>query len=78
MSRMVPYIPITAKVFPMKRQALKNLAEVQIFSDRSDLHHLDDHANRQRGDYHDGFTVSVTVGMCLKTFNIRLTFLNWR
>ena len=44
-----PYIPITAKVFPMKRQALKNLAEVQIFSDRSDLHHLDDHANRQRG-----------------------------
>ncbi|GAK61180.1 iorA4 protein [Candidatus Vecturithrix granuli] len=44
-----PYIPITSKVFPMKRQALKNLAEVQIYSDHSALHHLEDHGNRQRG-----------------------------
>ncbi len=44
-----PYIPITSKVFPMKRQALKNLAEMHVYSDRSDLHQLDDHANCQRG-----------------------------
>lgn len=44
-----PYIPITSKVFPMKRQALKHLAEVQTYSEHSDLHFLEDNGNRQRG-----------------------------
>ena len=44
-----PYIPITNRVFPMKKRALRNLAEVAAYSESSPLHKVVDHRNAERG-----------------------------
>jgi len=44
-----PYIPITTEVFPMKRRALKRLAELSAAFDASPMNRSEDHKNRDRG-----------------------------
>jgi indolepyruvate ferredoxin oxidoreductase alpha subunit len=44
-----PYIPIAAKVFPMKRRALEKLALVAQESETAPINRVVDHGNRKRG-----------------------------
>lgn len=44
-----PYIPITSAVFPLKRKALKKLAEVAEYSDKSALNFINDNGNKDFG-----------------------------
>lgn len=44
-----PYVPITAKVFPLKKKALEKLADFAQYADTSGLNTLVDNGNRKRG-----------------------------
>jgi len=44
-----PYIPIASAVFPMKRRALSNLAEVAEYAEQSAFNVIEDNGNRERG-----------------------------
>lgn len=44
-----PYVPIAAAVFPMKRQALKQLEEVREYAETTDLNIFDGNGNKRRG-----------------------------
>ena len=44
-----PYVPIASAVFPMKRQALKQLKEVRTYAESCDLNIQDDNGNSKRG-----------------------------
>ena len=44
-----PYIPIAALVFPMKRRAISRLGLVEEAVESSDLNHLEDNGNAERG-----------------------------
>ncbi len=44
-----PYIPITSEVFPMKRKALKKLAEVALWANSASCNKLIDNNSPQRG-----------------------------
>ena len=44
-----PYIPIASHVFPMKRNALKRLGEVEAFAESSSLNRIIDNNNPKRG-----------------------------
>src|SRR6056297_4048043 len=43
------YVPITSKVFPMKRRALRRLKEFQSYADDSKLNELIDNQNKDKG-----------------------------
>src|SRR6056297_138729 len=43
------YVPITSKVFPMKRRALKRIEEFKDYADQSNLNEIIDNNNKKRG-----------------------------
>ena len=43
------YVPITSKVFPMKRRALKRLDEFEKYADKSKLNEVIDNDNKEKG-----------------------------
>lgn len=51
-----PYVPITVEVAPMKRRALRNIAEVAEYAEASPLHRHFDNGNSQRGIITMGLT----------------------
>ena len=44
-----PYVPITTTVFPLKKKALRKLAEVETYSDNSKLNYIKDNGNKELG-----------------------------
>src|SRR6056297_1449064 len=43
------YVPITSKVFPMKRRALKRIEDFKTYSNNSDLNQIIDNGNKDKG-----------------------------
>ena len=43
------YVPITSKVFPMKRRALKRIKDFKSYSNKSDLNKIIDNGNKDKG-----------------------------
>lgn len=43
------YVPITSKVFPMKRRALKRIEEFKDYADNSNLNQIINHENEKKG-----------------------------
>jgi indolepyruvate ferredoxin oxidoreductase alpha subunit len=43
------YVPITSKVFPMKRRALKRIKDFKSYSNNSDLNQIIDNGNKDKG-----------------------------
>ena len=44
-----PYIPITSRIFPMKKKALKKLEDFQEVSEKSSLNEIRDNGNKETG-----------------------------